>query len=166
MDEKTKHLATLAEQLGAALQTRQWVLSTAESCTGGWIAQSVTAIAGSSGWFDTGFVTYSNHAKQQLLGVRRETLEAHGAVSEEVVLQMAQGAVEHSLAQVSVAVSGIAGPSGGSEAKPVGTVYLAWASADGVYAQRHLFAGDRTAVRYQTVEVALNELLRLSKVGN
>lgn len=148
-------LITRAGQLVQALRSAGLQMATAESCTGGWIAQSITSIPGSSACFDAGFVTYSNGAKQRMLGVRAETLQQHGAVSREVVEEMALGALQNSDAQVSVAVSGIAGPDGGSAEKPVGTVWLAWAKGDQVRSDCFHFPGDRTAVRYQTVIVAL-----------
>ena len=155
-------MEALAVQVGAALKSRGWMLATAESCTGGGIAQAVTAVAGSSVWFERGFVTYSNQSKQQMLGVREATLIAHGAVSEATVREMAQGALRHSSAQAALAVSGIAGPGGGTPEKPVGTVWLAWATADGrVLATRQYFPGDRDEVRAQAVRAALQGLLGL-----
>lgn len=152
-------LEKLAERLGLLLIERGEWLAAAESCTGGWLAQSVTAIAGSSGWFDRGFVTYSNAAKVDMLGVPEGTLERHGAVSEAVARAMAQGVLAHSLAGWSVAITGIAGPSGGSPEKPVGTVCFAWARKDGgCEAQTCLFDGDRAAVREQSVRHALRGL--------
>lgn len=146
----------LAEQLGGRLLARGEWLATAESCTGGGIAQCVTAIAGSSGWFERGFVTYSNAAKLELLGVPETTLERHGAVSEAVARAMAQGALAHSRADWAVAVTGIAGPGGGSPEKPVGTVCFAWAHNEGACeAQTCHFAGDRAAVRAQAIYQAL-----------
>ncbi len=137
-------------------------MSAAESCTGGWIAKSVTDIAGSSACFDRGFVTYSNEAKQELLGVTAETLDAHGAVSEATVREMALGALAHSRAAVTVAVSGIAGPGGGTPEKPVGTVWFAWVREGGaVNARCERFSGDRAAVRRQAVAVGLQGLLDL-----
>lgn len=154
------HLETLAAELGAALLARGEWLAAAESCTGGWLAQSVTAIAGSSAWFDRGFVTYSNAAKMDMLGVPENTLARHGAVSEATARAMAQGALAHSRADWSVAITGIAGPSGGSPDKPVGTVCFAWAAkAGGCEAQTCHFAGDRAAVREQAVRHALRGLL-------
>ena len=155
-DEKAEALAL---QLGTELQQRHLIAATAESCTGGWIAQTITAISGSSAWFDCGFVTYSNHAKQRLLDVPKAQIEQFGAVSEEVVHAMAEGAVANSLAQVSVAVSGIAGPDGGSPAKPVGTVWLAWKVLEHTSAEKFVFQGDRTTVRQQAVETALQGLI-------
>lgn len=155
-------LEALATQLGEALLTKGWRLATAESCTGGWVAQAVTAIAGSSNWFDRGFVSYSNEAKQDMLGVRATTLAAHGAVSEAVVREMVAGALARSRADFALAISGIAGPAGGSAEKPVGTVWLAWGGRDGVCtAQRFHFEGDRAEVRRQSVVVALQGVLLL-----
>ena len=153
-------LDALARRVGEALANRRLWLATAESCTGGWIAEAVTAIAGSSGWFDRGFVTYSNDAKADMLGVRATTLETHGAVSEATVSEMAAGALDRSRADLAVAVSGVAGPGGGSPAKPVGTVCLAWARRDGPtgVVTVHL-DGDRAAVRRQTVILALQGIL-------
>ncbi len=153
-------LDALARRVGEALANRRLWLATAESCTGGWIAEAVTAVAGSSGWFDRGFVTYSNDAKADMLGVRATTLETHGAVSEATVGEMAAGALDHSRADLAVAVSGVAGPGGGSPAKPVGTVCLAWARRDGPtgVVTVHL-DGDRAAVRRQTVILALQGVL-------
>ena len=153
-------LDVLARRVGEALAARGLWLATAESCTGGWIAEAVTAIAGSSGWFDRGFVTYSNAAKADMLGVRDDTLARHGAVSEATVGEMAAGALDQSRADLAVAVSGVAGPGGGSAAKPVGTVCLAWARRGAPTATTtvHL-AGDRAAVRRQTVLLALQGVL-------
>ena len=153
-------LQTLSESVGAQLLSRGEWLATAESCTGGWVAQSITAIAGSSAWFDRGFVTYSNAAKQEMLGVTEATLERHGAVSEATARAMAQGAIAHSRADWAIAITGIAGPGGGSPEKPVGTVCFAWAQRDGgCEAQTCVFAGDRAAVREQSVIQALRGLL-------
>ncbi|MBA3023146.1 MAG: nicotinamide-nucleotide amidase [Gammaproteobacteria bacterium] len=150
----------LSTQVGAALKSHGMMLATAESCTGGGIAQAVTSVSGSSAWFERGFVTYSNLSKQQMLGVQEATLIAYGAVSEAVVREMAEGALRNSTAQVSLAVSGIAGPDGGTPDKPVGTVWFAWALADGVTtALRHRFSGDRDEVRAQAVRVALQGIL-------
>ena len=153
-------LQTLSESVGAQLLSRGEWLATAESCTGGWVAQSVTAIAGSSAWFDRGFVTYSNAAKQEMLGVTEATLERHGAVSEATARAIAQGAIAHSRADWAIAITGIAGPGGGSPEKPVGTVCFAWAQRDGgCEAQTCVFAGERAAVREQSVIHALRGLL-------
>ncbi|MGN2390085.1 CinA family protein [Pelomicrobium sp. G1] len=163
MDAK---LLRLAEEAGRALQGAGWMLVTAESCTGGWIAQAVTTVPGASAWFDRGFVVYSNAAKEELLGVRPSTLAAHGAVSEEAVREMAQGALERSRAQVAVAVSGIAGPTGGTREKPVGTVCIAWAVREGsTRVETHCFSGDREAVRRQAVEAALDGIARCARGG-
>ncbi|MFB1487090.1 MULTISPECIES: CinA family protein [unclassified Thiocapsa] len=135
-------------------------LAVAESCTGGWLAKVVTDLAGSSAWLDRGFVTYSNAAKQEMLGVRSETLAAHGAVSEAVVAEMALGVLSRSHAHVAVAISGVAGPGGGSPEKPVGTVCLAWAWPDGrVETRRFQFEGDRNAVRRCSVQAAIDGLV-------
>lgn len=149
----------LAEQLGQQLQTRSAKVTTAESCTGGGIAHAITAVAGSSAWFDYGFVTYSNEAKQRLLGVSAAILEAHGAVSEAVVRSMATGASLVASADFAVAVSGIAGPGGGSADKPVGTVWFAWCHPAGILTKLHCFSGDRESVRDQALVVALRGLL-------
>jgi nicotinamide-nucleotide amidase len=146
----------LAQAVAKALKAKRARLVTAESCTGGWAAQVVTSVAGSSDWFERGFVTYSNESKMELLGVRRETLERCGAVSEETAREMALGALERSRGTLAVSVTGIAGPGGGSEGKPVGTVCFAWASRGGdVRSETRHFAGDREAVRAQSVERAL-----------
>ena len=153
-------LEKLAAHLGDQLIIRGEWLAVAESCTGGWLAQTVTAIAGSSAWFDRGFVTYSNAAKAEMLGVPETTLARHGAVSEATARAMAQGVLSRSRGDWSVAITGIAGPSGGSVEKPVGTVCFAWAArAGGCAAQTCHFAGDRAAVREQSVRHALNGLL-------
>lgn len=153
-------LTQLAEQVGAALKQRAIMLTTAESCTGGWVAREITAVPGSSHWYDRGFITYTNQSKQEMLGVQEETLETYGAVSEQTVCEMAEGALQNSHADISIAVSGIAGPDGGTPEKPVGTVCLAWAGAEHV--TRSLvkrYKGDREKVRQQAVEEALQGLL-------
>ncbi len=153
-------LDALARELGESLRRRHDLLATAESCTGGWIAKCVTAIAGSSEWFACGIVAYSYEAKQALLGVRPQTLEEHGAVSRECVVEMVSGALANSGASVAVAVTGIAGPGGGSEEKPVGTVWIGWKRRGGyTRAEAFHFDGDRDAVRRQTVECAMRGLL-------
>ncbi len=160
-------LEELSEQLGARLLERGEWLVTAESCTGGWVAQMVTAIAGSSGWFDRGFVTYSNAAKRDMLGVPETTLDRHGAVSEATARAMAIGALEHSRGDWSVAITGIAGPSGGTPDKPVGTVCFAWAwRAGGCEAQTCHFPGGRTEVRALSVRHALRGLLARLRDAN
>jgi nicotinamide-nucleotide amidase len=159
-------MKALAHKVAERLKARGATLATAESCTGGWVAQALTAVPGCSNWFERGFVTYSNAAKEEMLGVRADTLARHGAVSEEAAREMALGALERSRAGLSLAITGIAGPSGGSAAKPVGTVCFAWA-ARGTPAEvetRH-FAGDREAVRRQSVEHALEGVLRLLDGG-
>lgn len=153
-------LLELAEAVGIDLLKKGLMMTAAESCTGGWIAQAVTSVPGSSQWFERGFVTYTNTSKQQMLGVSADTLDTHGAVSEAVVKEMVQGALQHSEANVAIAVSGIAGPDGGSADKPVGTVWLAW-QQQGVdpIATRFLFQGDRQQVREQAVYQALQGLI-------
>jgi len=149
-------------ELGDALRAHGVLMASAESCTGGLIAATCTMLAGSSDWFDTGFVTYSNAAKTTQLGVPPALIDAHGAVSDEVVRAMAEGALARSQAGVVVAVTGIAGPSGGSATKPVGTVWLAWALRGGeLHSERLQLAGDRTAVRVQTVQRALQRAREL-----
>lgn len=153
-------LLELAARVGERLASRGWQLAVAESCTGGAIAKTLTDVTGASAWFDRGFVTYTNAAKEEMLGVQATCLAEHGAVSEATVRQMAEGALAHSDAQRSVAVSGVAGPGGGSPDKPVGTVWLAWAGKDMVTrACRYQFDGDRDAVRRQAVQAALQGLL-------
>jgi len=149
----------LSVQVGAALKERGARLTLAESCTGGGVAQAITAVPGSSGWFGYGFVTYANSAKHQLLGVSEQILQSHGAVSEAVVVQMASGAVKIASADFAVAISGIAGPGGGTLDKPVGTVWFAWAGPDGVRAQDYLLAGNRSEIREQAITISLQELL-------
>ena len=151
--------AALCADLAQALQARGWMMATAESCTGGLIAAQCTELAGSSLWFERGFVSYSNAAKTELMGVPAALIAAHGAVSEPVARAMAQGALQHAQAQVSVAVTGIAGPGGGSADKPVGTVWLAWCVAGQLSSERCVFGGDRAAVRAATVQHALQGLL-------
>jgi len=153
-------------QLAAAVQTvadtllrRQWMLATAESCTGGMVAAACTDLAGSSAWLERGFVTYSNAAKTQMLGVDADLVSTHGAVSEPVARAMAQGALLHSAAQVALAITGVAGPGGGSVAKPVGTVWFAFAGPWGVHSELQHFCGDRAAVRQAA---ALYALVRLN----
>jgi nicotinamide-nucleotide amidase len=171
----SERLDKLASELGQMLAEQSLTLATAESCTGGWVAKVVTDIPGSSAWFDRGFVTYGDLAKQEMLGVSAATLDAEGAVSEAVVREMALGALSRSRAQVALAISGIAGPAGGSEDKPVGTVWFAWALHGALHRTRPggdeprteirvqllQFAGDREEVRHQSVRVALERLLEL-----
>lgn len=144
--------------IGVALRARSWHLAAAESCTGGLIAAACTSVAGSSDWFERGFVTYSNEAKSELLGVPLALIAQHGAVSEEVARAMATGALQRAPVQLAVAVTGIAGPGGGTPAKPVGTVWLAWGMAGAVQAERLQLQGDRSAVRRQTVEQAFRRV--------
>lgn len=153
-------LTSLAAELGGALGERGWRIATAESCTGGGIAAAITAVAGSSTWFEAGFVTYANRIKVQVLSVDEAVLTAEGAVSQAVAEQMALGALAAAGADLAVAVTGIAGPDGGSPDKPVGTVWFAWAlAAGGCYSHCYVFEGDRAAVRYQTVVRALRGAL-------
>lgn len=154
-------LLNLAKELGQRLKAKKKVCVTAESCTGGGIATLITAIPGSSLWFDRGFVTYSNEAKKEMLGVSDETLTSQGAVSEETVCMMAEGAIKHSNASISVAVSGVAGPDGGTQTKPVGTVWIAWGGAfESTISRCFHFKGNREAVRQKTVEEALKGLIQ------
>lgn len=156
-------LSALAQRLGERLQRRGLKIVTAESCTGGWLAKALTDNPGSSAWFERGYVTYSNTAKTELLGVDPATIERHGAVSEAVVLEMARGAIAHSHAEVAAAVSGVAGPDGGTPAKPVGTVWCGFiwpgraALAEGIH-----LTGDREGIRRAAVRVALQRLLALA----
>lgn len=156
-------LLKLSTELGAALQKRHWSMALAESCTGGWASQVVTMCKGSSSHFERGFVTYSNLSKTEMLGVSENTLEKHGAVSEETAREMASGALRNSNAQISAAITGIAGPDGATPGKPVGTVCFAWATIDGVLKSeiRH-FDGDRDAVRRQSVVAALEGVRELT----
>ena len=154
-------MARLVEDLAAALLARGWMLATAESCTGGLIAGACTDLAGSSNWLERGFVSYSNAAKTELLGVDAALIAHHGAVSEPVARAMAQGALQHSKAQCALAVTGIAGPGGGSADKPVGTVWFAWVTPQGVRSEMQRFDGDRAQVRSATVQHSLAMLLSL-----
>ena len=145
-----------AEEVGQALRQRQWKLATAESCTGGWVAKALTDVVGCSAWFERGFVTYTNESKQELLGVAASIIDQHGAVSELTVREMARGALAHSHADISLAITGIAGPGGGSETKPVGLVCFAWAVRDAdICCEQHVFEGERETVRRQAVATAL-----------
>ena len=148
-------------QISLRLLARRHLLATAESCTGGMIAAACTDLSGSSQWFERGFVTYSNEAKAEMLAVPPGLIEEHGAVSESVARAMADGALAHSRAQVSLAVTGVAGPTGGTEAKPVGTVWFAWCVGGETHSEMQHFAGDRAAVRVATVRYALKRLLSL-----
>lgn len=161
-NEMSARTLALAAALGRALESRGLKVATAESCTGGLVAGAITDVAGSSAWFERGFVTYSNEAKIDLLGVRAETLATHGAVSEETAREMVAGALARSSADLAVAVTGIAGPSGGTARKPVGLVWLAWGGRGGpVTSTAQHFSGDRAAVREATVVAALEGLVDL-----
>ena len=157
-----KKITFIVESLAVSLIKKNKKLALAESCTGGWIAKALTDLSGSSAWFDRGFVTYSNEAKQEMLGVAATTLDNYGAVSQETVSEMAVGALKNSHADYSLSVSGIAGPDGGSTEKPVGLVWFAWADKDGIQlSEKQTFIGDRNAVREQAVTHALTSLLKL-----
>lgn len=149
----------LALEVGALLKKTGVKLALAESCTGGWVAEAITSVPGSSAWFDRGFVTYSNEAKIEMLGVATASLAHHGAVSEQVAREMAQGAIRHSRAHVSVAITGVAGPDGGTPDKPVGTVWFAWGQKLG-YAEtvKHQLTGSRAVIRARSVVIALDGL--------
>lgn len=155
----------VCERLARVLPQRGWMMATAESCTGGLIAGACTDLSGSSAWFERGFVTYSNEAKAELLGVPPELIARHGAVSEPVARAMAAGAVARSHAHASVAVTGVAGPTGGSAEKPVGTVWFGWCIDGQVHTEHRRFDGDRAAVRAQTVLHGLERLLALLEAG-
>ncbi|MFO1388891.1 CinA family protein [Cellvibrio sp.] len=156
----TLSVTELSQVLGEKLLARKWRVATAESCTGGGVAAAITAIAGSSAWFEYGIVSYANQAKEKLLHVDSHTLSTEGAVSRSVVEQMVKGALALSGADIAVAVSGVAGPSGGTENKPVGTVWFAWGLSSGVVDTKLFhFAGDRAAIQQQSVVAALNGLL-------
>ena len=168
MATESQAISASVAKLATELTARGLSMATAESCTGGGIAEALTALAGSSAWFDSGYVSYSNEAKQRMLGVDSAHFQADGvgAVSREVVLEMSRGAVERSAAQAAVAVSGVAGPGGGSEAKPVGTVWIAWCIAGEGSAECFNFAGDREAVCSATIQAALDGLIaRLEAQG-
>ena len=153
-------MKNLVERVAQHLLEKGVSMAAAESCTGGWVSQAVTAIPGSSRWFDCGFVTYSNHAKQQMLGVPAELIDTYGAVSEPVVVAMAEGALQRSLASIAVSISGVAGPDGGTERKPVGTVWFAWAvRGHPTVSCLSYFSGDREEVRRQAVEQALEGIM-------
>lgn len=159
MVQSDDQLDRLAHALGDGLRARDWQVASAESCTGGWLAKSFTDVPGSSHWFGWGFVTYANEAKTAMVGVSPELLAEHGAVSEPVVRAMAEGARAASGADIAVAVSGIAGPHSERPGKPVGTIWIAWATAAGTHAEHNVFTGDRDAVRRQSVAQALRGLL-------
>lgn len=154
--DSQQDLTQLASEIGDSLIARELQLATAESCTGGWLAQCCTEVAGASSWFERGWVTYSNQAKQDCLGVSAETLDQHGAVSKAAVIEMAEGALAQSDADISVAITGVAGPDGGSETKPVGTIWFAWAMLHRTTLVQHqLLSGGRQSIRAQAVEFAL-----------
>ncbi len=157
-----EELRQLASELGDRLRARGWMLATAESCTGGWVGQLLTAIPGSSAWYERGFITYANAAKQEMLGVPATTLDTFGAVSEETAQAMAVGALAHSHAQAALAISGIAGPGGGTPQKPVGLVCYGWALADGTQMSSTCrLDGDREEIRSRAVAAALRGLIEL-----
>ena len=160
MDEISDQVELLARQC----LERQVRIATAESCTGGWIAKSCTDLAGSSEWFERGFVTYSNEAKQDMLGISKATISDFGAVSEQTVSAMAKGTLINSQADWAIAISGVAGPGGGSKINPVGSVWFAWMNANqDLHTSKKQFSGDREAVRKQSVDYALEELIKLLK---
>ncbi len=157
-------IATLATELGATLKARGFVLALAESCTGGMAAQAITSVAGSSAWFDRGFVTYSNQAKIDMLGVNNQTLIQFGAVSEQTAAEMAQGALKFSLAQISASITGIAGPDGGTADKPVGTVCFGFSLKNSVKTSTQHFVGKRESVRQQASIYAISQLIELIRI--
>jgi nicotinamide-nucleotide amidase len=159
-DSLMEDITDLATRAGRALQQKGWLLATAESCTGGGVGQAITEIAGSSEWFECGFISYSNASKSALLDVPAALLAQHGAVSEEIAAAMARGALSNSNAHVTLSTTGIAGPGGAVPGKPVGTVCFGWASANATHTERIVFAGDRHAVREQTVAHAIKGLIR------
>jgi nicotinamide-nucleotide amidase len=166
MKSSDQELRGLAARLAAGLTERNIMLATAESCTGGWIAKICTDLPGSSTWFDRGFVTYSNEAKTDMLGVTSSLLEQAGAVSGEVAVRMAEGALQMSGAHAALAVTGIAGPDGGTEDKPVGTIWFGWSikkseAQFGTVSEKHVFSGDRDAIRRKTVGMALRRMLEI-----
>ncbi len=152
-------LFNLAQELGHALLQTNATVTTAESCTGGGVASAITEVAGSSQWFGRGFITYANQAKHEMLNVPEAMLLEQGAVSDAVVRAMVAGAAQAASADYAVAISGIAGPGGGTEDKPVGTVWFAWLSPQGISSQEHRLTGDRASVRAQAVKISLQELL-------
>ncbi len=159
--EYQTHLLELTEQVALHLKRKQWLLATAESCTGGWLAKCCTDLTGSSAWFERGFVTYSNQSKHDLLGVSLGTLEHYGAVSDQSAAEMASGALTNSPADISVAITGVAGPDGGSIEKPVGTVWVAWCLKNSRPQTVCLqLKGDREQIRYQAVVAALKGIIK------
>jgi nicotinamide-nucleotide amidase len=155
-----QNLTAITQQIGEILCKKNAKLTTAESCTGGGISKAITAVSGSSQWFEFGFVTYANTAKQKLLGVSQETLDQYGAVSEQVVREMAQGAIQQSNADYAIAVSGIAGPDGGTEQKPVGTVWVCWQTPQQIGTHKFILKGDRQAIRTAAIKNSLQQLLQ------
>jgi nicotinamide-nucleotide amidase len=166
MNDHHRLIHTLAEKLGQQLLAKSWRLATAESCTGGGLSHVITAIPGCSSWFDQGVITYSNRAKTTLLHVPEKLLQTHGAVSQEVACAMAKGALSISKANISVAITGIAGPAGGSFEKPVGTVWIACATTDAVQATHYRFEGDRESIREHAILAALRHLIQQSNAKN
>ena len=155
-------MTNILQKVSKKLHDNHLIMATAESCTGGWVAKQITDLDGSSAIFDRGFVTYSNEAKQDMLGVSKKTLDGFGAVSEEVALEMVAGAISHSKADIAVAISGIAGPAGGTELKPVGTVCFAWVmKGKDTNVETVIFNGDRDRVRRQAVDYSFNGIVRL-----
>ena len=162
-----KELESLSTELGALLNRKNYFFTTAESCTGGWVGQSLTSVPGSSSWYGCGFITYSNTAKHKILDVSKDTLISHGAVSQEVVEEMVNGALKKSKANLGVAISGIAGPGGGTTERPVGTVCLAWKLNDlPASSVTEVFEGSREEVRFKSVSKALKEAINLLKKDN
>lgn len=162
MDDIEADINKLAETLGQMLNAQGQILALAESCTGGMAAAAITSVAGSSAWFDRGFVTYSNLAKMEMLGVSVTTLEKFGAVSEQTAVEMAKGALRNSQASIAGSITGIAGPTGGSVEKPVGTVCFAWTHADGrTQSATQLFSGDRAQIRHQATAYMLRGLMEM-----
>lgn len=155
----TEQVLNLSAQLGEKLMARNWQITCAESCTGGGIGYAITSAPGSSNWFQRGFITYSNPAKQKLVGVQKDTLESFGAVSQQVVQQMARGAIDAADANVAVAVSGVAGPGGGSEEKPVGLVWFGFVIDSEIIEEHQIFSGDRSQIREKTIVFALEKIL-------
>ncbi len=162
-----KELESLSTELGTLLNRKNYFFTTAESCTGGWVGQSLTSVPGSSSWYGCGFITYSNTAKHKILDVSKDTLISHGAVSQEVVEEMVNGALKKSKANLGVAISGIAGPGGGTTERPVGTVCLAWKLNDlPTSSVTEVFEGSREEVRFKSVSKALKEAINLLKKDN
>ncbi len=157
----TEDITQLAQLLGNKLAAKDWQISCAESCTGGGVGYAITSVSGSSTWFKKGFITYSNEAKQDLLGVSEDTLNLHGAVSAATVEEMATGAAKHANAEVAIAISGIAGPDGGTPDKPIGTIWFGFFINGQNISQKQLISGDRQAIRIKAIEFALSNTLKL-----